>query len=82
MTRYNFPEISSNLCLASIYCFPYLHSLSGLEGEVVIGLSVLGVDLLEVKGLGEEVVDKGAEGDTVSPTACEILNADALNKGS
>ncbi len=54
------------------------HSLSGLEGEVVVLLPVAPVQLGEIEGLREEVVDEGAEGDAVRPRGGEVLDLDAL----
>lgn len=41
--------------------------LSGLKRDIVVLLPVALVDLGEVEGLGEEVVDEGTEGDAVRP---------------
>jgi hypothetical protein len=38
------------------------------------------VQLLEVKGLGEEVVDEGAEGDAVGPAAGEVVDLHTLDQ--
>ena len=53
-------------------------SLSSREGNFKVLFSVLGVDLGEVEGLREEVVDEGAEGDAVGPAAREVGDRDFL----
>jgi len=46
--------------------------LSGLEGELVVGLAVLRRQAGVVKCLGEEVVDEGAEAETVRPRGRKV----------
>ena len=56
------------------------YSLSGLECNLIVLLSVALVDGLEVEGLREEVVYEGAEGGSVRPTGGEVLDLDTLRK--
>ena len=56
------------------------YSLSGLECNLIVLLSVALVDGLEVEGLREEVVYEGAERGPVSPARCEVLDLDTLRK--
>ncbi len=56
------------------------NSLSSLEGEVVVLLPVAPVQLFEVEGLREEVVDEGAEGDAVGPARSEVGDLNSLRR--
>ena len=56
------------------------YSLSGLECNLVVLLSVALVDGLKVEGVREEVVYEGAERGPVRPTGGEVLDPDTLRK--
>ena len=56
------------------------YSLSGLECNLVVLLSVALVDGLKVEGVREEVVYEGAERGPVRPTGGEVLDLDTLRK--
>lgn len=53
-------------------------SLSRLEGDLVVLLPVVGVDLGKVKGLGKEVVNEGAKGHAVGPGRGKVFDPDSL----
>ena len=57
-----------------------IYSLSGLECNLVVLLSVALVDGLKVEGVREEVVYEGAERGPVRPTGGEVLDPDTLRK--
>ena len=57
-----------------------MYSLSGLECNLVVLLSVALVDGLKVEGVREEVVYEGAERGPVRPTGGEVLDPDTLRK--
>ena len=56
------------------------YSLSGLECNLVVLLSVALVDGLKVEGVREEVVYEGAERGPVRPTGGEVFDPDTLRK--
>ena len=62
------------------YNLPTLYSLSRLESQFVVLLPVCGVDLPEVEGVGEEVVDEGAEGHAAGPAGGEVVDLDTLER--
>ncbi len=56
----------------------FYDSLSCLEGEFKVGLSVLRLEGREVKCIWIEVVNEGAEGHAIRPAAAKVLNFDVL----
>ena len=52
--------------------------LSSLESQFVILFAIAAVDLAEVEGLREKVVDQSAEGNAVSPRRRKVSNLNAL----
>ena len=54
------------------------HSLGRPERQVEVVAPVPWVELVEVEGVREEVVDERAEGHAVSPAGGEVLHLDRL----